>query len=79
MPRFHFHLHEDGICQDDEGMELPDALAAYEMAIKGVRSLLGEQVHSGELHLNWWIEVTDHAGTEIFQIPYQEAIEIAVA
>ena len=48
MPKFFFRLCDDLDCEDLEGVYLPDLEAAYREAIRGIRSIMVEQVGKGD-------------------------------
>lgn len=52
MPRFYLHIcNGSGFVEDEEGMNLPDLAAARKEALKGLRSLLAEELRSGTLNM----------------------------
>lgn len=76
MPRFFFHLHDDGVAHDDEGRELADIEAAKREGIKGGRELMCEQLRNGSLVLNHLIEVEDESGNTVATIPFRELVRV---
>lgn len=76
MTRFFFHVFDDVVALDDEGMELPDAEAARREALAGARALAADQVRKGKLDLSHRIEVADEAGTPVLILTFEEAIRI---
>jgi len=77
MPRFYFHVYNDLIAKDEEGLELRDIAAAREEAISGARGLMAaELVEKGRLRLQHRIEVTDEQGRTVLTIPFRELVEI---
>ena len=76
MPRFHFHVYNDLVAMDEEGVELPDMAAAREHAIEGARALMGESIMQGRLRLQDRIEVADPDGRVLMTIPFPEVVDI---
>ena len=76
MPRFFFHLYNDMIVEDEEGLELPDLATAREQAIVGGRELLCEQVRIGRMRLHHRIEVADEKGRIVLKVPFRELVDI---
>ena len=75
MPRFFFHVRERrGASPDIEGMDLPDRNTAVNVALKGARSILCDEVMEGCLDLDGAIQVTDEEGRELFTITFSEAV-----
>ena len=76
MPRFFFHVFDDVVVRDDEGIELPDAEAARGAALAGARAMMCDQLMKGRLSLHHRIEVEDEDGADVLTLPFGEAIEI---
>lgn len=77
MPRYHFNL-DDGLghVPDKEGQELADEEAARAEAVRSARSMIAADVMEGWLDLGGRIEVTDAAGTKLFTIEFEDAVEL---
>jgi hypothetical protein len=73
MPRFYFHVFNDVVAMDEEGIELPDLAAAREQAMDGARELVCEAINKGHLNLDHRIEVTDEAGETLTIVSYRDA------
>ena len=76
MPRFFFHVYDDVIAIDDEGVTLPNLDAARLQALVGARGLMAEQVTRGYLVRSHWIDVVDEAGAIVLHLPFADAIDI---
>ena len=76
MPRYFFHVYDDVIAKDDEGMDLPNLAAARLNAIRGARDIISEQVRHGHLVLSHWIDVVDEGGATVLTLPFREAVDI---
>jgi hypothetical protein len=74
--RYYFDIHNSiGFVEDEEGRDLPDLETARAEALKGIRSILGEDVQKGVVDLRGRLEIRDGDGV-ILTIPFAEAIEI---
>lgn len=80
MPRYFFNVENGfGFVEDEEGRELPDLEAARAEALKGVRSILAEDVSKGRLDLDGRLDVKDEAGRVVLTISFAEAISLTCA
>lgn len=77
MSRYHFNVYNgSGLVEDEEGRELPDLEIVAGEALKGVRSILSDEVKQGRLDLRGRLEVEDGEGTIVLTLHFKEAIEI---
>lgn len=76
MPRYFFHVYDDVIAIDEEGMELPNVAAARLQALRGARDIVAEQVKHGYFVLSHWIDVVDDGGEAVLTLSFREAVEI---
>jgi hypothetical protein len=76
VPRYFFHIYEDEVIRDEEGVVLADAEAARRQAMAGIRDMMCGQVREGRLVLHYRVEVEDDAGAPVLVIPYAEAVAI---
>lgn len=76
MPRFFFHLYDDEVALDDEGVELPDAVAAKEQALENARAIACAEVAEGHLGLNHRIEVTDAFDALVVTVKFKDAVKL---
>ncbi len=76
MPRYFFHVYDDVIAQDEEGVELPSIEAARLNALIGARDLIAEQVRRGYLVLSHWIDVVDEQGAPVLTVAFRDAVDI---
>ena len=79
MPRFFFHVIDDFVSRDDEGLDLADAGAARQAALAGARAMMCDQLAEGRLALHHRIEVRDETGEEVLNLPFADAVEIEAA
>ena len=77
MPRYFFHIIDDTITRDEEGLSLPDLEAARLAAERGARSLMAEEVMNGRLSLDHRIEVADEQGALLFALRFGDLVEIS--
>ena len=75
-PRYYFSLFNDVVALDEEGVELPDAAAAYEHAVEEARVMVCESVRKGHLNLEHRIEVTDDSGVSVATVQFRDAFTI---
>ena len=76
MAIFFFHLIDDVVTPDVEGMDLPDVAAAHAKAIKAAREIAAAQILAGKLCLHHRIEVQDAEGRPVLTLPFRAAFEI---
>ena len=76
MPRYFFHVYDDVVAHDDEGLELPNEAAARLKALIGARELMAEQVKHGYLVQAPWIDIVDEQGGVLFSQTFGEALDI---
>ena len=76
MTRYFFHVYDDIVACDEEGIELPNMDAARLKALQGARELIAEQVAHGFVVLSHWIDVTDGEGAVVIHLPFKDAFEI---
>ncbi len=79
MPRYLFNIHNgNGLTEDEEGHELVDDEAARREALKGIRSIIAEDVREGIVDLDGRIEVLDEAGNLHLTVRFTDAVRIKV-
>lgn len=76
MPRFYFHLRNDLVVDDDEGMELPNLAAARDHAVFNARSIAAENVHKGRLNLSHRIEIAADSGQILSTVTFADAVQV---
>jgi hypothetical protein len=76
VPRYFFHVYDDIVVTDDEGMELPDADAARAAAVAGIREMMCEQVKKGRIVLHHRIEVEDAAGAPVLSLTFGDVVAV---
>ena len=77
MPRYFFHVHNGvGFVEDEGGRELPDLSRVREEAIKGIRSIMSDEVTKGVIDLRGRIEIADPAGRIVLTMSFEEAFTI---
>ncbi len=69
MPLYHFHVrHEDGLVEDEEGLVLPHAAAAYAEAMRSALEFVADVQEPGRIQL----EVRDRTGALVLKASVQE-------
>jgi hypothetical protein len=77
MPRFFFHVHNGiGLIEDEYGRELPDLARVRTEAIKGIRSIVGDEVLKGRIDLRGRIDIVDELALVVMTVSFEEAFEI---
>lgn len=79
MPRYFFHVYDDLITRDQDGIDFPDAEAACAAAVAGAREMMCDQLMKGRLCLYHCIEVEDARGKAILTLPFGDAVRIEAA
>jgi hypothetical protein len=79
VPRFFFHIYDDVVLKDEDGLELPDAEAARRTAVAGARAMMCDQLTKGRLSLHHRIEVEDEQGGPVLALAFGDAVEIETA
>jgi hypothetical protein len=76
MARYYFHLYDDVVTIDDEGMDLPNIIAARDTAIAMIRGLICGDVQNGRLDLRHRLEVSGQDEERLLTVRYGEAVEL---
>jgi hypothetical protein len=77
MQRYFFHIFNDTVTFDEEGIELPGDREAERRAYVEARILAAESIRSeGHLDLNHRIEVENAAGEKIAVVTFGDAVEV---
>jgi hypothetical protein len=76
VPRFFFHIYDDIVLRDEDGIELADAEVARSAALAGARAIMCDQLAKGRLSLYHRIEVEDESGGQVLTLAFGDAVEI---
>lgn len=76
MPRYYFHLYNDVISMDEEGVDLPDLEAARANGIKEARAMMLETVAEGRINFSHRIDIADESGAVVDSVTFGEAVEV---
>ncbi len=77
MPRYFFHVRDGtGVAQDEDGRELANVELARSEALKGVRSIISDEVKRGLIDLRGEVTVTNRAGAVLLRVRFEEAVEL---
>jgi len=73
---FLFHVYDDDVLRDEDGLELADAAAARSAALAGARAMMCDQLTKGRLSLHHRIEVEDESGSPVLSLAFGDAVQI---
>lgn len=77
MPRYRLHvINSVGFAEDTEGQTLADLAAARAEAVKGIRSLLADELKDGAINLGGRVNVVDDGDRVLLTVPFDEAFAI---
>lgn len=77
MPRYFFHVYNEGARSDREGQDCADEQRARDAAVTAAREMAAEDIRMlGRLSLGHRIEVRDEEGRFVFTLPFSQAFEI---
>ena len=76
MPRYFLNLYNDGTTIDEEGFDLPDVEAAWDVAIRNIRDIMKEDVGHGRVTLAHRIEIVDEFGRILRTVSFREAVTV---
>jgi hypothetical protein len=76
MPRYFFHLYNDVISIDEEGVDLPDLEAARANGIKEAREMMLEMVAEGRINFSHRIDIADESGAVVDSVSFGDAVTI---
>ena len=75
MPRYYFHVaREGGLLQDEEGLALPDAEAAWYQAVRSARELVRAELTLGGRWERQSIEICDERGARLDQVALADIV-----
>ena len=79
MPRYYFHVaREGGRLQDEEGLRLPDAEAAWYQAVRSARELVRAELALGGRWDHQAIEIFDEVGAPVDQVALADIVHYAL-
>ncbi len=77
LARFYFHFRSDEeFSEDEEGVELPDAQAAYATAVVSLRDMLAAEVRRGVLTTSAVIEIVDENHLPVRRVTVDQVLKI---
>ena len=76
MPRFYFHLFNDMVSMDEEGLEFADAPMAMQKAVSVAREMAADSVRSGHLVLSHRIDVADDSGAAVGTVRFGDVVDV---
>jgi hypothetical protein len=79
MPHYYFHLaREGGRLEDEEGLKLPDAEAAWYQAVRSARELVRAELSLGGRWDRQAIEIFDEGGSRVDQVALADILPYAL-
>ena len=79
MPHYYFHLAgDDGRLQDEEGLALPDAEAAWYQAVRSARDLIRAELALGGCWDRRTIEIVDEGGAPVDRLALADIVPYAL-
>ncbi|HEX8125260.1 MAG TPA: hypothetical protein VF548_06735 [Allosphingosinicella sp.] len=79
MPHYYFHLAREGArLQDEEGLKLPDAEAAWYQAVRSARELIRGELALGTRWDRQAIEICDERGCRLDQVALSDIVHYAL-
>ena len=79
MPRYYFHVaREGGRLQDEEGLALPDAEAAWYQAVRSARELIRGELAMGTRWDREASEICDEGGIRLDQVALADIVHYAL-
>ena len=77
MPRFFFHLHDQGhVFHDEDGKECNDVAEARTLALKSARSIVSADALDGSIDLRGRIDIADEHGAVLSTVLYCDAVAV---
>jgi hypothetical protein len=77
MPRYFFDLHDDMDVIDNEGVELPDLMAAKAHALGEARTMIQASVaETGRIDLRHRIDIRNENRAVVHVIRFEDAVKI---
>jgi hypothetical protein len=76
VPRFFFHVIDDTVSRDDEGLDLADVGEARLKALAGIRGMICGQVMDGRLFLHHRVDVEEEDGDTVLSLTFGDALII---
>ncbi|MCO5732852.1 hypothetical protein [Rhizobium sp. SSA_523] len=75
MPRYFFHLCDEGaLDQDEEGTDLPNDDIAFQEAVLAAREMVSEEVRGGNVIHDRVFVVVSWDGRTVFSFPFRSVI-----
>ena len=77
MPRYYLHIcNGSGFTEDQDGHEFVDVDQAVEVAIRGIRDLMSEELRKGEINIASFIEIEDETRRLVRTVAFTEAVSV---
>ena len=77
MPHYFFHLRDgEDVLLDADGREFADIQAVAKAALVEARAIIAEEVRSGRVLLDKYIDVENAFGAVVHRLSFADAVEI---
>lgn len=77
MARYFFHLRDgQDVLIDPEGREIADPSQIPVLVLKEARSLMSQDVMTGQIRFDFAIDVLDEAGAIVHHLSFRDAVTI---
>ena len=77
VPRFYFHVYDDVVALDEEGVDLATFAQVRDAAVLAARELATEEIkRKGTLTVKHRVEVEDEQGRPVLTMPFSAAFRI---
>ena len=75
MPLFYLHVCDSsGFVEDEEGQALPDATAARQAAMEGLRDIMAGELRNGHLNTACFVEIENEHHQLVDTVTFAEAV-----
>jgi hypothetical protein len=77
VPRYFFHVYDDVVALDDEGLELENVTIARDSAVSAARALAAAQImEQGKVNIRHRIDVEDEERRPVLTLPFSAAFGV---
>lgn len=77
MPHYYFHVCDGGgVSADEEGLDVADLAAARTHAIDGIRSILSDEIRTGEVSIGGRVLIMDESNRILLTVPFTDAVKV---
>jgi hypothetical protein len=77
VPRYFFHVYDDVVALDDEGLKLENVTIARDSAVRAARGLAAAQImEQGKVNIRHRIDVEDEERRPVLTLPFSAAFGV---